>query len=142
MNFLKNIFGVVGNVFGLVGDHLEGKRKEKRIKLESKAKIMEANTEAAIKRAQTGQDADITWEEKSIDHSGWKDEFWTIILATPFILGFMPGLDTYVALGFTAFEAAPVWYQNVLVIVITAPFGVRVAGRGAEVLKQALTKKG
>lgn len=141
MNWLTGVLGAVGNVFGLVGDHLEGKRKEKRIKLESQSRILEAKTAAVIKHADTAQVADIDWEIKSIDHSGWKDEFWTIVLATPFILGFIPGMTQYVMDGFLAFGQAPTWYQNILMIVITAPFGVRVAGRGAEVLRSAITKK-
>lgn len=141
MSFLSGLFGLVGNGLGIFKDHLEDKRIRKRLVAQSERKVIEAKTQAIIDRAATAQAADIDWELTSINQSGWKDEFWTIVLAVPFILGFIPGLSAYVAPGFQAFASAPVWYQNILLVVICAPFGVRVAGRGADVIKNAVIKK-
>lgn len=44
--------------------------------------------------------------------SGWLDEFWTIILAAPFVLAFVPGAQDVVRTGFTILrDNVPPWYQ-------------------------------
>jgi len=65
------------------------------------------------------------WEGKSIDNSGWKDEFWTIVLSIPLIGVFFPGwVDVFIA-GFEALERTPEWYRWAVAVAIGSAFGVR-----------------
>lgn len=44
--------------------------------------------------------------------SGWLDEFWTILLALPFLMAFLPWTQDFVSRGFWVLgHAVPVWYQ-------------------------------
>lgn len=52
--------------------------------------------------------------------SGWLDEFWTMFLALPVLLAFLPWTQPFVSMGFLILrDNVPVWYQ--------AAFGAAVA---------------
>ena len=102
-----------------------GWQKRKTAKLESDLQINEAQTKAQIKKIDTGQHADIAWENKQIDQSGWKDEFWTIVIAIPLIMCFVPSMVIYVERGFEALEKTPDWYQALVSVAVAAAFGVK-----------------
>lgn len=140
MVWLKQLLGLLPTGVGMIADHFEAKRELKRVVAESERRVVEAKANAAIDLAAKGQAADVDWESRSLDQSGWKDEYWTITLSIPFIMGFIPGAVPYVRDGFAAFATMPEWYQYVLAVVITAPFGVRVLGRGTDVVRNALAK--
>ena len=106
-------------------DVVGGWQTRRTAKLESDLKVNEAVTEAKIKRLETGQQADISWENLSISQSGWKDEYWTLVLSIPAILCFVPGAAMYVQRGFEALRTCPDWYQWSLVIAIGSAFGYR-----------------
>ena len=55
----------------------------------------------------------------------WKDEYWTIILSIPMILCFFPDMVPHIKAGFAALKGMPDWYQNVLMLSISASFGYR-----------------
>jgi hypothetical protein len=65
------------------------------------------------------------WELHQIRNSGWKDEYWTIVLSAPVILVFIPFFQPYVAGGFASLEQAPEWYLVAVGTAIAAAFGVR-----------------
>lgn len=69
--------------------------------------------------------ADIQWDLSQVDASrhSWKDEFWTILLAIPVVLVFIPGLEPYVTQGFQALEVLPDWYKAAVGIAVGAAFG-------------------
>ena len=95
------------------------------MKLEGELAVSQAKTDAHIEKIRTGQAADIAWESTSLDNSGWKDEYWTIVLSMPMIMCFIPGLVTYVERGFVALQNTPEWYQYAIGIAIGSAFGVR-----------------
>lgn len=104
---------------------IKGWQERKKARLESEIKINEAKTQATIKRLETGQAADIAWEQLSIANAGWKDEFFVIVFSIPLILCFIPGMVTYVTLGFAALATTPDWYHYGLMIMIASSFGVK-----------------
>jgi hypothetical protein len=102
-----------------------GWQKRKTAKLDSDLAIASAKTAANIKKIETGQVADIAWEKTSLEQSGWKDEYWTIVLSIPMIMCFVPGLVQYVEKGFAALQSTPEWYRYVVGVAIGSAFGVR-----------------
>lgn len=104
---------------------LTGWQDRKTSKVKSKIKIEEAEVESTIKRIETRGTADIAWENTSLKQSGWKDEFWTIIIAMPMVMCFIPGLVVYVERGFEALEKTPTWYQALVATAFASAFGVK-----------------
>lgn len=102
-----------------------GWQSRKRAKLDSDLQINEAKTTSKVKRLETGQKADIAWENTSIDQSGWKDEWFTIILSIPAILCFIPGMDIYVSNGFEALDKTPEWYRWAFLVAVGSSFGYK-----------------
>jgi hypothetical protein len=120
-----DIFGAIKMVASPLTDIARGWQQRKTVKLESDLAIAGAKTTAQIKKIETGQMADIAWEKTSLDQSGWKDEYWTIVLSLPMIMCFIPGLVTYVEQGFAALQGTPLWYRYVVGIAIGSAFGVK-----------------
>lgn len=121
MGLLSILGGLVAPVTSLV----EGWQARKEAKLKSDLAIQTAKTAASIKRMETAQNGDISWENTQINNSGWKDEYWTIILSIPCVLCFIPGCVGYVVKGFEALDKTPKWYQWALGVSIAASFGYR-----------------
>lgn len=120
-----DIFGAIKMVASPVTDIVKGWQQRKTVKLEGDLAISKAKTDANIKKIATGQVADIAWEKTSLEQSGWKDEYWTIVLSLPMIMCFIPGLVTYVERGFAALQQTPLWYRYVVGLAIGSAFGVK-----------------
>ncbi len=120
-----NPLSILKMVVSPLVDIASGWQKRKTAKLDSDLKINEAQTTAQIKKINTGQHADIAWENKQIDQSGWKDDFWTIVIAIPLIMCFIPFMVQYVVKGFEALEKTPVWYQTLVSVAVASAFGVK-----------------
>ncbi len=116
---------IVGNLFGIGKEALGGWQKRKAAKLDSDLRVQEAKTKGMEARLSTGQQADIAWENTSITNSGWKDEWFTVILSIPAILCFVPGLADYVTQGFVALRATPEWYQWSFLVAVSSSFGYK-----------------
>ena len=108
-----------------VASMVTGWQKRKTAKLDSDLAISQAKTTANIKKIETGQTADIAWEKTSLEQSGWKDEYWTIVLSIPMVMCFIPGLVVYVEKGFAVLQNTPEWYRYVIGVAIGSAFGVR-----------------
>ena len=119
---LLSALSTIGN---LILGPIESWQKRKKAKLESDLRINEAKTVAKIERLKTGQQADIAWENTSITQSGWKDEWFTVVLSVPAILCFIPGMAEYVEAGFAALRDTPDWYQWAFLVAIGSSFGYR-----------------
>ncbi|MCK5387600.1 MAG: hypothetical protein KAJ39_10445, partial [Gammaproteobacteria bacterium] len=76
-----DIFGAIKMVATPITQIVTEWQKRKAVKLEGDIAITKAKTEANIDKIKTGQSADIAWEVTSLDQSGWKDEYWTIVLS-------------------------------------------------------------
>ena len=55
----------------------------------------------------------------------WKDEVILIIFLTPVVMSFIPSLQPYVTMGFTALEGVPDWFKYLLVGQIVVIYGMR-----------------
>lgn len=113
-------------VAGMVNDHFKDRRELKKAEQDGKIAVAKAQTDAVIKKMHTKQEADIAWQNLSISQSGWKDEWFTIILSIPMIMCFIPGMDGYVSAGFKAInENVPEWYQWCFMIAVASAFGYK-----------------
>jgi hypothetical protein len=120
------MFDWISAVLNPIGSLVDGWQKRKTAQLESDLAINKAVTEAKIQRLATAQEADIAWENTALSNSGWKDEWFTVVLSIPLIMCFIPGLDGYVKAGFAALSAStPEWYQWALLVAISASFGYK-----------------
>ena len=120
-----DVFGAIKMVAAPITQVVSGWQARKTVKLEGDLAVAKAVTDAKIEKVKTGQAADIAWEKTSLDQSGWKDEYWTIVLSIPMVMCFIPGLVDYVIQGFNALQKTPEWYQYVLGVAIGSAFGVR-----------------
>lgn len=125
------ILGILGALGGLfkTGAGLVGKWQERKmVKAQGKIDIEKAVVDGKIKRIQSQIDGDIEYDLKIADQmsKSWKDEFFTLLLSIPFIMCFIPGLQEYVAQGFTYLkENTPEWYQWAFLGAIVASFGLK-----------------
>ncbi len=123
MKWLTGIFDIIAAPITAVVAEWQ---RRKTAKLESDLAINEAVTSAKIKRLETAQMADIAWENLSITNSGWKDEWFTIVLSIPVILCFIPGGAPYVKEGFDALQAStPEWFQWSFLVAVASSFGYK-----------------
>jgi len=122
MAIAQIVGGIVKGLISPLTEGIKGIRERKKMMLE----IAHAETAARIRRLQSSQDGDIAWETKSIDNAGWKDEYWTVVISLPFIMGFFgPVPAGWVTDGFVAFSNCPEWYQWAVSIAIGSSFGVK-----------------
>lgn len=110
---------------GIFTGWLQDRSKRQQAQLETDLKVAEAQANAKIRILEEGQKADIAWENLSVANSGWKDEWFTVVLSIPMILCFIPGAAPAVMEGFSALEKTPEWYQWVVLIAIASAFGYR-----------------
>ena len=95
--------------------------------VETEAKVIVAKAESQIKMNQNRQVHEQTWETNAVANSGWKDEYLTLYTTTLLTACFLPWTQEYVRTGFQILTTdTPVWFQVVVVIVFSSPFGVRV----------------
>lgn len=128
MNILSAI-PLISDVVGGVKGYFDHKARLKEISREAEVEMAKKELDAVINSSSSAQEHGQDLESKLVDQSGWKDEFWTIVLAIPFIMCFIPGLDKYALRGFSVLESTPEWYQWIAMTVMLAPFGVRLVNK-------------
>jgi hypothetical protein len=79
-----------------------------------------ARTVDQIKTAESYEEA---WNLAQINNSGWKDEWFTIILSVPLVTAFIPKMVPYLISGFQALDQMPLWYRGFLATAVAAAFG-------------------
>jgi hypothetical protein len=81
-----------------------------------------------IDRLKNADDATSEWELIQAENGkhSWKDEFWTLILAIPLVLCFIPDYVHYIEDGFAVLQTMPEFYQYWLGVAILTSFGVRI----------------
>jgi len=117
--------GTLGQFVKPVTGVINGWQQRKTAELENDLAISKAQTDAKITRLQTGQNADIAWENLSIQNNGWKDEWFTLLFSIPMILCFIPEMTQYVSAGFEALDKTPEWYRWCLMVAVGSSFGYR-----------------
>ncbi len=80
-----------------------------------------------IERLKNSDDALAEWELINAENGRYslKDEFWTVILAVPLVLCFIPEMVPHIKAGFDAISDMPDFYQYWLGVAILSSFGVR-----------------
>jgi|TARA_R110002051_G_scaffold69931_1_gene125749 hypothetical protein len=114
---------LISAVSSIGGSWMENKLQE--TKANSQVKIAKAEAEAEVhKKVATGE---IEWEKTMAKASGdsWKDEYLVVVLTVPAILVFVPGMEDLIQRGFIVLDTLPDWYQNALMIAISASFGIK-----------------
>lgn len=124
MNIL-NAIPIISDVIGGVKGYFEHKARLKEISREAEVEMAKKELEAVINSSASAQEHGQQIESKLVDQSGWKDEYVTILITTPFIMCFIPGLDVYALRGFHVLEQTPDWFQWTSITVMLAPFGIR-----------------
>ena len=119
------ILPLLSGLVSPVVEMVKGWQARKAAKLESDLAISEAKTASICKRLETQLAADIAWENTSINNSGWKDEWFTLLLSIPAVLCFVPGMVGYVKDGFLALEKCPEWYRYAFLVAVASSFGYK-----------------
>ena len=128
------IQALIGPLANLAGTWFQN--KVEKTKADGLAKVAEAKARATVaEKVATGE---IEWEGKMADatNESWKDEFALVVLLTPAILVFIPGMTKYVEHGFSILATLPEWYQYLLYIAISASFGIKGVGQAAKMFKK------
>ena len=125
---------LIGPIANLAGTWFQN--KVEKTKAEGLAKVAEAKARATV--AEKVAAGEVEWEGKMADAPGdsWKDEFALVVLLTPAILVFIPGMTEYVKQGFDILATLPEWYQYLLYIAISASFGIKGVGQAAKMFKK------
>ena len=122
-------FSLFGSLFKTIAspfvEHFKQKAAVKAAKVASEIEIIQAKTQHIHNMVETRQAADIQWEIKSIENSGWKDEYILLLFSIPLVMCFIPGLDVYVSAGFNSLKGTPEWYQWAICIMVGSAYGVK-----------------
>lgn len=121
------IFEVVGNILGIGRDWVKANRDIKQAKVDAAIAIEKAKVAHAQKVVETGQAANIDWDNIMAQASGdsWKDEWITILVSIPVVMCFLPWTQETVLVGFEILGQLPEWFQYTIGVVVAASFGFR-----------------
>ena len=118
--------GGVSSGVEIIKETVKAKQLRKQTQLEVDLAIAKAKAENAIKLMETKQAADIAWDTTSIEKSGWRAGWFTVILSGPMVVCFFPGGAEYVKAGFAAIGGSvPDWYQMAFGVAVASAFGFR-----------------
>ena len=113
---------LIGPAMDLAKDFVKGKAEEKKAIQQRKIQAIQNDAE---------------WENKMADatSNSWKDEFWTIVLASP-VIAVMYGVAIddqsvmdRVNQAFVALDTLPEWFTYCLFISISASYGLKSADK-------------
>ena len=124
---------LIGPIANLAGTWFQNKLE--KTKADGQAKVAEAKARASV--AEQVAAGKVKWEGKMADatNDSWKNEFALVVLLTPAILVFIPGMREYVREGFEVLATLPDWYQYLLYIAISASFGIKGVGQAAKMIR-------
>lgn len=117
-------FSMLGS---MIADTLKSWMKTHQIKAKHKVKMKEKQLEAELESAKRSAEVEADWDRIQAKNSltSWKSEFWTLILAAPLIMCFIPGMAPYAYDGFKNLEQVPEWYIIAVGVAIASAFGFR-----------------
>ena len=127
------IQALIGPLANLAGTWFQN--KVEKTKADGLDKVAEAKARATV--AEKVAAGEVEWEGKMANatNDSWKDEFALVVLLTPAILVFIPGMTKYVEHGFSILATLTEWYQYLLYIAISASFGIKGVGQAAKMFK-------
>jgi hypothetical protein len=125
---------IINGLFSGVTEYFKGRQELKRVDLESKKKIIEAEanaklaiSEAKIRMAEKGQLNDYDLDKLAMQNmeKSWKDDFVLILFSVPMVSAFIPSLADDALKGFEVIAKMPEWYMWVYIGMIIVIFGMR-----------------
>lgn len=119
---------VLGVILGPVIDLAKG-IVDNRARIKQQAKEIDGALQTKkLEQISKADDYAQAFRLAQIQTASWRPGFWTIVLATPVVMCFVPGLAQYVQQGFDALKTStPVWFQYYLGMAISGAFGYQVA---------------
>jgi len=102
-----------------------------------KKELEEARHQKMLEGIQSAEASEFAADMKRTEDlsTSWKDEYITIVVSIPAILGFFPWGAPIVTEGFEALRQAPEWYQYLLIAVFAVGAGVPLASKTVKNLK-------
>ena len=129
------MFGLlVKPLFGVLTESVKGFVETKKAKAD--LKLTEIKAQKTLKEQQIA--GNVKWEASAVDQmqGSIKDEIALIVLLTPAILVFIPGMTDHIKAGFEALHSLPSYYQHLLYIAISASFGIKGASGAMKLFKK------
>ena len=125
MGIISILAGVAGPVVGYLQ-----RRSELKAEALNKAREIEGALQSKkLESIDKAESYDAAWNMAQIQNSGWKDEYWTIILSIPMVLCFVPKASVYVLQGFEVLKSTPLWYQGLVGTAVLAGFGLKMTDK-------------
>lgn len=115
---------IISGVKSLASDYMA----TRRVKVESKAKIEEARTEAQIAQLKRVAETEANYDMEALRQTqySWKDEFALVVVVFPFIGAFLPWTQPYIKEGWIFLsEHTPQEYWFIFSGAIAASLGIR-----------------
>ena len=129
------MFGLlVKPLFGVLTESVKGFVETKKAKAD--LKLTEIKAQKTLKEQQIA--GNVKWEASAVDQmqGSIKDELALIVLLTPAVLVFIPGMTDHIKAGFEALHSLPSYYQHLLYIAISASFGIKGASGAMKLFKK------
>ena len=129
------MFGLlVKPLFGVLTESVKGFVETKKAKAD--LKLTEIKAQKTLKEQQIA--GNVKWEASAVDQmqGSIKDEIALIVLLTPAVLVFIPGMTDHIKAGFEALHSLPSYYQHLLYIAISASFGIKGASGAMKLFKK------
>lgn len=117
---------IIGNVIDGVSAWAERRQRIKQAETEGQIALTKAKFEAQAARVLDAQNHAQSWEISALERAGWRDDGITVLVIVLVLSCFCPWTQPHVDAGFSALATTPYWFQVIVVIVLTQPFGVRV----------------
>ena len=120
------LFDGIKFVFGGIVDSIKQKRDIAAQEVKQNQALSAALATAKIRRIQTQQDAEISWEQTALQNAGIKDDVMMFVIVTPMVLCFIPGMAPYIRDGFTAIDqTVPAWWQAAFGATVAVSYGLK-----------------
>src|SRR5690606_31440292 len=122
MNILSAITGLGSAIAGPIVDYFDNRAAEKARAEELK----QALHEKRLDHIRASEQDIHEWEMKSIDNSGWRDEYLTVSLSLPLIgVVSTDAVQDHIRDAFTVLESTPEWYRWMVGVMVGSAFGVK-----------------
>jgi hypothetical protein len=118
---------ILGALTGPVVDYVKQRNQNKHEEKIKQKEIDDAVHARTVDQVKTNESYEQAWNLAQIQNSGWKDEWFTILLSVPLVGAFIPKAVPYIIAGFQALEGMPTWYKGFLATAVAAAFGFQKA---------------
>jgi hypothetical protein len=100
------------------------RRQEIKAELEKQKRELDAAIhQKRLEQISKETDYENAWNLAQIQNSGWKDEWFTVLLSIPAVFAFVPKAVPHIQAGFIALNGMPGWYKAAFGVAVSAAFG-------------------